>query len=214
MKRRITLPNIPHHVTQRGNRRQRVFFTDEDYRSYIENLRNAFRAYGVRVLAWCLMPNHVHLIVVPSDEWGLSVAMRYCNRVHAVAVNERHGWRGCLWQSRFHSFFMSDRHLMAALAYVELNPVRAGLCASPEDYPWSSAKASLAGTVDPLVGIQGARAADVGAGRLDEETLGAFRRCSDKELPMADEAMIREVEQRSGVRWIPRPPGRPRVRDR
>ncbi len=100
------------------------------------------------------MPNHVHLILVPADEFGLRDALGEAHRRYTRMINFRAGWRGHLWQERFHSFVMDERHLIAAARYVERNPVRARLCARPEDWPWSSARAHLAGADDALVSVR------------------------------------------------------------
>ena len=150
---RVVVPGLPHHVTQRGNRRQRTFFHDEDYVVYRRLLATYCRSSGTRVLAYCLMPNHVHLILVPADEYGLRDALAEAHRRYTRMVNFREGWRGHLWQERFHSFVMDGRHLVAAARYVELNPVRARLCANPGDWTWSSAPAHLAREDDELVSV-------------------------------------------------------------
>ena len=151
---RVVVPGLPHHVTQRGNRRQRTFFGDEDYAEYRRLLSTSCRACGTQVLVYCLMPNHVHLILVPGDEFGLRDALGEAHRRYTRMINFREGWRGHLWQERFHSFVMDERHLIAAARYVERNPVRARLCARPEDWPWSSAQAHLAGADDELVSVR------------------------------------------------------------
>jgi putative transposase len=102
----------------------------------------------------CLMPNHVHLILVPGDELGLRDALGEAHRRYTRMINSREGWRGHLWQERFHSFVMDERHLIAAARSVERNPVRARLCAQPEDWSWSSARAHLAGAGDELVSVR------------------------------------------------------------
>jgi putative transposase len=140
---RLVLPGIPHHITQRGNRRQRTFFGDADYALYLSLLRHACRKSETLIWAWCLMPNHVHLVLVPSHEDGLRLALAPTHTRYAAEINRREGWGGHLWQSRFASFPMDEAHLYACLRYVELNPVRAGLVARPEDWRWSSARAHL-----------------------------------------------------------------------
>ena len=140
---RLVVPGIPHHVTQRGNRRQPTFFRDEDYALYLRLLRHWTAQAGTRVWAWCLMPNHVHLILVPAHEYGLRAALGETHSRSTRHVNQREDWRGHLWQSRFASFPMDEEWLVACARYVELNPVRAGLAARPEDWRWSSARAHL-----------------------------------------------------------------------
>src|SRR5579859_3539365 len=148
---RVVAAGLPHHVTQRGNRRQQVFFGDGDYETYRELLAEGCRAAGVKVWAYCLMPNHVHLILVPSDADGLRAALGETHRRYTRHVNFREGWRGYLWQGRFASFPMDEPYLLACARYVELNPVRAGLAKRPEAWRWSSAAAHLARRDDRLV---------------------------------------------------------------
>lgn len=148
---RLVLPGIPHHVTQRGTRRQPTFFSDADYARYLALLRHRCVKSGTAVWAWCLMPNHVHLILVPSRAEGLSAALAAAHRRYAWEVNQREGWSGHLWQSRFASFPLDEAHLYACLRYVELNPVRARLVDRPEAWRWSSARGHLGLADDPLV---------------------------------------------------------------
>jgi putative transposase len=123
---RLVVPGIPHHVTQRGNRRQRVFFSAGDGRLYLRLLREGCEKAGTRVWAWCLMPNHVHLILVPAHEHGLRAALAEPHRRYAATVNRRSEWKGHLWQERFASFPMDEQWLIACARYVELNPVQSG----------------------------------------------------------------------------------------
>ena len=148
---RFVFPGLPHHVTQRGNRRQQVFFSGEDYKDYLALLAEDCRDARVSVWAYCLMPNHVHLILVPSDTGGLRAALAEAHRRYTRKVNFREGWRGYLWQGRFSSFPMDDEYLFACARYVELNPVRAKLVERARDWQWSSARAHLTRRDDKLV---------------------------------------------------------------
>jgi putative transposase len=150
---RVVAAGVPHHVTQRGNRRQQVFFGEDDYALYRGLLAEGCRAAHVAVWAYCLMPNHVHLILVPADADGLRAALAEAHRRYTRQVNLREGWRGYLWQGRFASFPMDESHLLAAARYVELNPVRAKLTQRAQDWAWSSARAHLAGRDDGLVAV-------------------------------------------------------------
>ena len=153
---RIVIPEVAHHVTQRGNRRLPVFFSDADRRAYLALLAEGARASGTRCLAWCLMDNHVHLILVPSGADGLRAMLGEAHRRYTRAINFREGWRGHLFQARFASYPMDDAHLLAAVRYVELNPVAAGLAAAAGDWRWSSAASHLAGrrvAWDPLTDV-------------------------------------------------------------
>jgi len=151
---RIVIPHYPHHVTQRGNRRQSVFFNDEDYIFYKKTIAAALSQAQVELWAYCLMPNHVHLVVVPETEEGLCDLFSKAHRDYTRRINFRKGWRGHLWQERFHSFVMDENYLLATVRYVELNPVRAGLCRCAEDWPWSSVHAHLKGEDDELVTVK------------------------------------------------------------
>ena len=124
---RIVLPGIPHHVTQRGNRREKTFFEDGDYALYRELLAAATARAGSAIWAYCLMPNHVHLIVVPHHEDGLRQTFADAHRRYTGFINARHGWTGHLWQGRFGAVLMDEAHLASAVRYVSLNPVRARL---------------------------------------------------------------------------------------
>ena len=111
------------------------------------------RKWQVEIWAWCLMPNHVHLIAVPKNEEGLARAIGEAHRRYTRRINSREGWRGHLWQERFASFPMDENYLLVATRYVEMNPVRAGMVHAPEDYRWSSARAHLEGQDDQLVKV-------------------------------------------------------------
>lgn len=147
---RVVLPGYPHHVTQRGNRRQKIFFCDEDYQTYINLLADACEIHYTEAWAWCLMPNHVHLVLVPSSEDGLRSTISETHRRYTRRINLREGWRGHLWQERFHSFPMDESYLLATVRYVELDPVKAKLVIRPQDWPWSSAPARLGKVTDKL----------------------------------------------------------------
>jgi putative transposase len=150
---RVVVPGVPHHVTQRGNRRQETFFGADDYAAYLSLLGEWCGRCGVAVWAYCLMPNHVHLIVVPDRAEALRRALGETHRRYTRRVNFRAGWRGYLWQGRFASFALDERYLLRAARYVELNPVRAKLCRAPWRWRWSSAAAHVAGRDDDLVQV-------------------------------------------------------------
>jgi putative transposase len=136
---RIVIPDVSHHVIQRGNRRQDVFFGEEDYKTYLSLLGEICEKTRLRVQAYCLMSNHVHLVVAPSEEFGLR-PIGEAHRRYTLYMNMKKDWRGYLWQGRFGSYPMDESYCYEAVRYVELNPVRAGLCDHPCDYRWSSAR--------------------------------------------------------------------------
>jgi putative transposase len=151
---RLVVPGYPHHITQRGNRRMQTFFCADDYRAYLELLAEGKRKAGVSVWAYCLMPNHVHIVAVPEENDGLARLFRCVHRHYSRRINFRENWKGHLWQERFHSFVMDERYLRATVRYTELNPVRARLCRRVEDWPWSSARAHLSGRDDAVVSVK------------------------------------------------------------
>ena len=142
---RVVVPGTPHHVTQRGNRRERIFFEPGDEDLYLDLLTTQLRRRSVACWSYCLMPNHVHLVLTPSDEAGLALAVGEAHRRYASFIGARARWTGHLFQGRFASVAMDEGHLAAALRYVALNPVKAGLAARAQDWPWSSAAALVAG---------------------------------------------------------------------
>jgi putative transposase len=209
---RVVVSGIPHHVTQRGNRRQTVFFDEADYRAYKSLLAEYCRAAGVAVWAWCLMPNHVHLMVVPPSPGALRAGLAEAHRRYSRQVNFREGWRGYLWQGRFASCPLDAAHMMAAARYIERNPVRARLVARPEDWPWSSASAHLTGRADGLTEIAGlgAHVPDWSrflADDLDEATLETIRSGERTGRPLGDDAFVRALETRTGRQLARRKPG-------
>ena len=153
---RVVIPGVAHHVMQRGNRRLPVFFSDADRMLYLGLVAKAAEASDTRCLAWCLMDNHVHLILVPATPDGLRATLAEAHRRYTRAINVREGWSGYLFQGRFASYPMDDAHLMAALRYVENNPVAAGLVAQADEWRWSSARSHVAGkraSDDPLTDV-------------------------------------------------------------
>jgi putative transposase len=150
---RLVVPGLPHHITQRGNRRERVFFEDDDYRAYLALIAGAARKSGTGIWAYCLMPNHVHFVMAPSSEDGLRQTFAEAHRRYTVRINTRFRQTGHLWQGRFSSVVMDEHHFIAAACYVPMNPVRAGLTARAADWPWSSVHAHLAGRDDGVVTV-------------------------------------------------------------
>ena len=208
---RVVIPGVPHHVTQRGNRRQPTFFHESDYEHYKALLGEWCASRGVEVWAYCLMPNHVHLIVVPSTETALRAAIAEVHRRYTVVVNEREGWRGCLWQGRFASFPMAPGHLFNAVRYVELNPVRAALVSKAEEWRHSSARALLAGCRDGLVepsalGQFGDWGRFLSAG-LSRDSVQVIRRHERTGRPLGDRVFVGQLEASVGRCLSRRKPG-------
>ena len=215
---RVVCPGVPHHVTQRGNRRGTVFFTDEDRRGYLQLLREYSVRHAVEVLAYCLMSNHVHLVVVPTTAYGLHRALKPLHMRHAQRVNRACGWSGHLWQGRYFSSALDEAHLWAAIRYVERNPVRAGMTRRAQDFPWSSATAHCGGPADPVLTPgaywlrQFAMVRDWAAflGHPDEpRSLEILRRNAGKGLPCGSAEFLDALQQATGRIIRDRPVGRP-----
>lgn len=150
---RIVIPGIAHHVSQRGNRGERIFFSPEDSARYLELVAAHCRAAGTACWAYCLMPDHVHLILVPAHEDGLRAGLAEPHRRYSREINRRNGWTGEFWQGRFASFPVDEDYLAACARYIERKPVAAGLCDAPHRWRWSSARAHLEGRDDKLVSV-------------------------------------------------------------
>lgn len=214
---RIVVPGVVHHVTQRGNRRQEVFFSPDDYSAYRDLVAEACAAKAVSCLAWCLMPNHVHLILTPSTADGLRGALAEAHRRYSRRINLAHGWTGYLWQGRFASYPMDAAHLMTAIRYVELNPVKAKRARRAEDWPWSSAGAHVTGKADGLTDLaamssvhrnwramlrRGLEAADLDP--ADEAEIEANTRTG---RPWGGPAFVEKLEQEAGRTLARQKPG-------
>jgi putative transposase len=148
---RVVIPGCPHHVINRGNRRQIVFFSQSDKRFFYDLLLRECHKVGVSIWAYCLMDNHFHLIAVPDTEDALAKGIAEADRRYSLFVNMRNDWRGHLWQERFDSYPMGDDYLYSAVRYVERNPVRAGIVKKAENYYWSSARAHVFNERDKLL---------------------------------------------------------------
>lgn len=205
---RVIIPGLPYHVTHRGNRRGAVFFCDDDRRNYLYELGEAAVRFRLKIWGWCLMDNHIHLLAVPVDARALARTIGLAHARHARRLNAPHGWTGHLWASRFFSTALDTPHLWTAIRYVELNPVRAGLAARAEDWPWSSARAHALGTPDPLLDparpfAAGARDALTGrfltwgdwlARGLTEDETEALRLATRTGRPCGGAAFVAELE--------------------
>jgi len=196
---RTVFAGVPHHITQRGNRREPVFFRDDDRILYRDWLAAYSRKHGVDILAYCLMDNHVHLVGVPAHEHSLERALRPLHMRYAQAINRRHGWSGHLWQGRFFASALDDAHLWAAVRYVERNPVRAQIVFRAEDYPWSSAPAHCGVGEDPVLSRSTvwdrvlADISDWSAWLSETDQLVALQRLrghAQKNLPCGSEAFL------------------------
>jgi putative transposase len=195
---RIVYPGVPHHITQRGNRRQRVFFSDEDMTLYLRLLSKWADKAGLKIWAYCLMDNHVHHVAVPETEDSLAVAFGETHKAYTKIINEREDWRGFLWQGRFTSFPMDMPYLYRAMRYDELNPLRAKIVQNAVDYRWSSARAHVFGEHNPLLTQTPLRMSGhewedyLREGMVDAE-VEMFRNHTTKACPLGDESFLKRI---------------------
>ncbi|MGE4208532.1 MAG: transposase [Oligoflexales bacterium] len=204
---------MPHHVTHRGTRRQSTFFSDKDYQAYIDTLSQCCRYFGVKIIAYCLMPNHVHLVCEPEREDSLRFAIGTAHETYSKQINYEKGWSGHLWQGRFFSAPMDEEYLAACVRYVEMNPVRAGICESPLSYRWSSAQAHVNGADDKLVKVapmldrfpdwEDFLGLEVNANDLD-----CIRMRSRTGRPIGSDSFLKDLENITGRAFLKQKPGR------
>ncbi len=151
-KPRFNLPGIPQHIIQRGNNRQPCFFTTQDYLRYLDDLSESAENFDCRLHAYVLMSNHVHLLVTPMADHGLSKMMQAIGRRYVYYFNKTHDRSGTLWEGRYKSSLIdSDQYLLACMRYIEMNPVRANMVEHPDQYPWSSYAVNAQGAMSELI---------------------------------------------------------------
>ena len=206
---RCVLPGVPCHITQRGVDRRETFSSDSDRLTYLQLLWQNLKEAEVHLLGWCLMPNHVHLVAVPEREDSLAVLLRRVHGRYAQYFNARVGRSGHLWQNRFFACVLSESHLWAALAYVDLNPVRAGLVEHAAGYNWSSALAHLSGVDSRGLLDEGwwrdTCAASGWLERLEADHSASdvlLRRCTHSGQPFGDESFVRDMAERFDRHWV------------
>jgi putative transposase len=209
---RMVISGLAHHVTQRGNRREAIFFEDGDQEVYRDLLAEQARKTGIEVWAYCLMPNHVHLILRPEQPESLGRAVGEAHRRYTNFINARGRWTGHLFQSRFASVAMDQSHLLAAVCYVSLNPVRVRLVGRAEDWPWSSVRAHLAGNDDGLVSVRPVldlipRFAELLIGDRDE-AFAELRQAEGSGRPLGTAEFVIGLERLLGRPVARRAPGR------
>jgi putative transposase len=213
---RFVFPGYPHHVVQRGNHDQSVFEAPADYLLYLEWIQEYISRYRVEVWAYCLMPNHVHVVCVPKTETALAQAFNNLHMRYAHYFNGKRSASGQLWRPRFMSCALDTLSVREEVRFIENNPVRVELAARPEDYPWSSARAHVMGLPDPILSddcflrteILDWR--DYLANRGDEAMLRRVRERLRTGRPAGDENFLRKLEAIAGRCLEARPKGRPR----
>ena len=208
---RVVTENIPHHVIQRGNRNQLVFFSDADKNQYLKILKTQLHLNQVHIWAWCLMDTHVHFVAVPSKKETFARAFAETHRLYSRMINFREGWRGYLFQGRFSSFPMDESYLYAAVRYVENNPVKAKMTHYADDYPWSSARAHIRKEKD-LILSKCFLEDEIDDWRLflksgtDSET-DSLDKHAKTGRPLGDDSFIKGLERLLGRRLVKGRPG-------
>ncbi|MCP4205169.1 MAG: transposase [bacterium] len=211
---RVVAPGLPYHVTHRGNRCQDVFFDPQDRQIYKDWLALYSRRYGLEIWAYCLMTNHIHLIVVNRKNDSLARTVGCTHGRFAQRQNRLNGWSGHLWANRFFSTPLDEAHLWAAARYVEMNPVRAGISAEPAAYKWSSARAHISGRHDALLSPARPFPGEVPdwsqwlTGNLDVERVETIRKNTATGRPSGSASFTSELERRLDRRLRPRRRGR------
>ncbi len=212
----IVVVNVPHHVTQRGNARQFILAGDDERLVYLNLLRKYVHLHELSLLGYCLMPNHVHLVVVPRKPDALALSLKQTHGRYASYWNAAHRSSGHVWQGRFYSCPLDSYHLWVALRYIELNPVRAGLVAEAESWPRSSAAAHF-GSGEPDTGLDMEMwrmrwsmetwREYLAAGEAESE-IAAIRQCTHTGRPLGTPEFIYTLEQATLRRLAPQKGGR------
>ena len=220
---RLTLPDYPHHIIQRGNNRQPIFIDRQDFERMLALLADSARQCAVALHAYVLMDNHFHLLATPTTAEALPKMMQAVGRSYVRYFNHRHGRSGTLWEGRYRATLIeSERYLLACMAYIDLNPVRAGMLAQPADWPWSShnhytgLRQDKLVTAHPLYWLLGntpfareaAYSALVQAG-LDADTQAALSDAALKGWALGSEHFVAQLQKKSPRRVTKAQPGRP-----
>lgn len=212
------MPDIPYHITQRGNRRENVFFNDEDRIFYLSLLKEYCDKHSVEIWAYCLMTNHIHLILKPSNAEGLQKALKPLHMRYAQYINKKKGWKGHLWQGRYFSSALDEVYTYFAIRYVEQNPVRAKMVVNAFDYPWSSARAHSGLVESDILGVipfeyNPANQQDwitFLEERSPVEPVDVLRRNIEKGLPCGETSFVEKLERLSNRTLSFKPVGRPK----
>jgi putative transposase len=224
---RISIPNMPHHLIHRGHRQQNIFFSDGDRTDYLGTLAECRALFGIKVFAYCLMTNHVHLILDPGAEpANLSWTMKRLAGRHSRRLNAAHGWRGTMWEGRFKcSLIDSDRYLLTCGRYVDQNPVRARMVSTPDAYSWSSFRARAGILSSPLLDSDPAldalssspesraRVYRILAGTpLADDELEFIRESTQRNRALGDDAFVETIRTKTGCDISVQNQGRPKTR--
>lgn len=218
-RERTVIPFLPHHVTQRGTRKQDVFFTPDDRRIYLELLAKYAERHGAELLAYTLMTNHVHHLVVPHTSESLRWTFQMTHKRYAEYLNAKNGWTGHVWQAKFYSSPVDEEYFWVALRYIYQNPVAAGLSLHPAQYPWSSANAHCSDDQNPYIAKDSPLAQRIfrksgirtWLGKMpDTEQVMQLRQRTLRDLPTGSSDFLDLLEQSHGARVQIAKMGRPK----
>lgn len=224
-KSRVLVPNCPHHIVQRGHNKNTVFAEEDDCHYYLSNLKEWKEALNIKLYAWCLMTNHIHLIVEPMEEAGsLSEMMKRINGRQTAYVNRLEGRSGSLWEGRFKaSPIQRDNYLLSCCRYVELNPVRAGMVEQPSQYDWSSYRERMAMSSEMMLdendtyrglGLDAERRREAYEGfileGISKDELRFISDSQKRNQLTGNDRFIAEIEKKIGLRVERRARGRPK----
>ncbi len=212
-KPRFFVPDIPNHVIQRGNNREAVFFEDEDYQTYKNILHESAESSGVKIHAYVLMTNHIHILATANSSNGISLMMQKTGRFYVPYINHKYTRTGTLWEGRFKSALVdSDFYVLACMRYIEMNPVRAHMVDAPQDYKWSSYGYNAFDQLDRLVTSHASylglsrvekqrrsKYIDLFSEHLDEKVLRAIRNCAQTGTPLGSSQFIQQIEDKLKV---------------
>jgi len=214
---RLFIKGCPQHIIQRGNNRQAIFFSDEDYTVYLDKLKDFSEKYQVDVHAYVLMTNHVHLLVSTEHEGAISKLMQSIGRYYVLYINKTYQRTGTLWEGRYKSTLVdSDNYLLTVMRYIEMNPVRAAMTEHPAEYPWSSYQANAMGKSIALLTPHAqyqqlanneierqSRYMGLFDGHLSNNTLESIRTATNKAWVLGSERFKQQVEQQTNRRVEP-----------
>lgn len=218
---RVVAKDYPHHVTQRGNYKQPVFEEEQDYAQYLQWLKQYSHKNGLDIWAYCLMANHVHFVCVPRSLDALAKTFNMLHMRYAQYFNKKRNQRGHLWQGRFYSCILDERHVYAAVRYIENNPVRAGLVKKAEEYPWTSALNHIQKQGDEILSKTCYLTDEVvdwsrylTKTENDTVLIATIKKNALTGRPCGDDVFIRRLERKFGCRLKALAHGRPRKEEK
>lgn len=212
---RTVVIDYPHHITQRGNAKQNVFYDEGDYLHYRQLIAKFAPRYGLEIWAYCFMPNHVHFVAVPRECDALARTFNTCHMLYAQYLNQKRNTSGHVWQGRFFSCVLDERHLYAAIRYVELNPVRSGLAKEPQEYLWSSARGHMGLEIDVLICDHAYITKTIKDWKFflslpeEEEMVSKVKKFTHNGLPCGDDEFVKTISAALDKPIVIRPRGRP-----